>query len=70
MNINRQLTISSHSVFNITLTKLQHFFRHGSEPAVKLTYSDKSSTSATISLGVADEVTRDGYHPGMQFFLI
>lgn len=39
-------------------------FRHGTEPAVKLTYSDKSSTSATISLGVADEVTRGGYHPG------
>ncbi|XP_058800654.1 DDB1- and CUL4-associated factor 6-like [Phymastichus coffea] len=37
--------------------------RHGTEPAVKLTYSDKSSTSATISLGVADEVTRDGYQP-------
>ncbi|KAJ8676672.1 hypothetical protein QAD02_012459 [Eretmocerus hayati] len=37
--------------------------RHGSEPAVKLTYSDKSSTSATISLGVADEMTRDSYHP-------
>ncbi|XP_011502707.1 PREDICTED: DDB1- and CUL4-associated factor 6-like isoform X2 [Ceratosolen solmsi marchali] len=28
--------------------------RHGSEPTVKLTYSDKSSTSATISLGVAN----------------
>ncbi|XP_071562962.1 DDB1- and CUL4-associated factor 6 isoform X1 [Temnothorax nylanderi] len=38
--------------------------RHGSEPAVSLTYSDKSSTSATISLGVGDEVTRDSYHPG------
>ncbi|XP_051161257.1 DDB1- and CUL4-associated factor 6-like isoform X2 [Leptopilina boulardi] len=37
--------------------------RHGSEPAVSLTYSDKSSTNATISLGVADEVTRDSYHP-------
>lgn len=37
--------------------------RHGSEPAVSLTYSDKSSTNATISLGVADEVTRDAYHP-------
>lgn len=36
--------------------------RHGSEPAVSLTYSDKSSTNATISLGVADEVTRDSYH--------
>ncbi|XP_008208996.1 DDB1- and CUL4-associated factor 6 isoform X4 [Nasonia vitripennis] len=40
--------------------------RHGSEPAVKLTYSDKGSTSATISLGVADEVTRDGYHPAAE----
>jgi len=38
--------------------------RHGSEPAVSLTYSDKSSTNATISLGVGDEMTRDGYHPG------
>ncbi|XP_011702752.1 PREDICTED: DDB1- and CUL4-associated factor 6-like isoform X2 [Wasmannia auropunctata] len=38
--------------------------RHGSEPAVSLTYSDKSSTSATISLGVGDEMTRDSYHPG------
>ncbi|XP_015589572.1 DDB1- and CUL4-associated factor 6 isoform X3 [Cephus cinctus] len=38
--------------------------RHGSEPAVSLTYSDKSSTGATISLGVADEFTRDSYHPG------
>ncbi|KAL0108166.1 hypothetical protein PUN28_015037 [Cardiocondyla obscurior] len=37
--------------------------RHGSEPAVSLTYSDKSSTSATISLGVGDEMTRDSYHP-------
>lgn len=39
--------------------------RHGSEPAVSLTYSDKSSTSATISLGVGDEMTR--YHPGEDF---
>ncbi|KAG5326622.1 DCAF6 factor, partial [Pseudoatta argentina] len=38
--------------------------RHGSEPAVSLTYSDKSSTNATISLGVGDEMTRDTYHPG------
>ncbi|XP_018406864.1 PREDICTED: DDB1- and CUL4-associated factor 6-like isoform X1 [Cyphomyrmex costatus] len=38
--------------------------RHGSEPAVSLTYSDKSSTNATISLGVGDEMTRDSYHPG------
>nr|XP_050854783.1 DDB1- and CUL4-associated factor 6-like isoform X1 [Vespula vulgaris]XP_050854784.1 DDB1- and CUL4-associated factor 6-like isoform X1 [Vespula vulgaris]XP_050854785.1 DDB1- and CUL4-associated factor 6-like isoform X1 [Vespula vulgaris] len=38
--------------------------RHGSEPAVSLTYSDKSSTRATISLGVADEVIRDSYHAG------
>ncbi|XP_012264400.2 DDB1- and CUL4-associated factor 6-like isoform X2 [Athalia rosae] len=37
---------------------------HGSEPAVSLTYSDKSSTGATISLGVADEVTRDTFLPG------
>ncbi|KAG8036412.1 hypothetical protein G9C98_003734 [Cotesia typhae] len=38
--------------------------QHGSEPAVSLTYSDKSSTGATISLGVANEVIRDSYHPG------
>ncbi|XP_046753144.1 DDB1- and CUL4-associated factor 6-like isoform X2 [Diprion similis] len=38
--------------------------RHGSEPAVSLTYSDRSSTGATISLGVGDEVTRDAFHPG------
>ncbi|KAI4502217.1 hypothetical protein M0802_002899 [Mischocyttarus mexicanus] len=38
--------------------------RHGSEPAVSLTYSDKSSTRATISLGVANEVIRDSYHAG------
>ncbi|XP_015520895.1 DDB1- and CUL4-associated factor 6 isoform X1 [Neodiprion lecontei] len=38
--------------------------RHGSEPAVSLTYSDRSSTGATISLGVGDEVIRDGFHPG------
>ncbi|XP_063985087.1 DDB1- and CUL4-associated factor 6-like isoform X2 [Diachasmimorpha longicaudata] len=38
--------------------------RHGSEPAVSLTYSDKSSTGARISMGVADEVSRDSYHPG------
>lgn len=43
--------------------------RHGSEPAVRLTYSDKSSTSATISLGVGNEVTRDSYHPGITIFL-
>jgi hypothetical protein len=34
-------------------------FRHGSEPAVSLVYSDKSSTSAKISLGVGDEVSRE-----------
>lgn len=39
-------------------------YRHGSEPAVSLTYSDKSSTGATISLGVGNEVVRDSYHPG------
>lgn len=38
--------------------------RHGSEPAVSLTYSDKSSTGATISMGVANEVIRDNYHAG------
>ncbi|XP_012276736.1 DDB1- and CUL4-associated factor 6 isoform X2 [Orussus abietinus] len=38
--------------------------RHGSEPAVSLTYSDKSSTGATISLGVGNEMIRDSYHPG------
>jgi hypothetical protein len=43
-------------------------YRHGSEPAVSLTYSDRSSTSATISLGVGDEVTRNSYHPGITIF--
>ncbi|XP_044011066.1 DDB1- and CUL4-associated factor 6-like isoform X2 [Aphidius gifuensis] len=38
--------------------------KHGSEPAVSLTYSDKSSTGATISMGVGNEVMRDNYHPG------
>ncbi|XP_012344890.1 DDB1- and CUL4-associated factor 6 isoform X2 [Apis florea] len=48
------------------LTKMRVGFleKHGSEPAVSLTYTDKSSTSATISLGVADEMIRDGYHAG------
>lgn len=39
-------------------------FRHGSEPAVRLKYSDKSTSGATISLGVADEVTRDSFLAG------
>lgn len=39
-------------------------FRHGSEPSVSLTYSDKSTSGGTISLGVADEMTRDSYHSG------
>lgn len=34
-------------------------FRHGSEPAVSLLYSDKSSTGAKISLGLGDEVSRE-----------
>ena len=34
-------------------------FRHGSEPAVSLVYSDKSSTGAKISLGLGDEVSRE-----------
>ena len=48
------------------LTKMRDGFleKHGSEPAVSLTYTDKSSTSATISLGVADEMIRDSYHAG------
>ncbi|XP_017877709.1 DDB1- and CUL4-associated factor 6-like isoform X2 [Ceratina calcarata] len=48
------------------LTKMRVGFleKHGSEPAVSLTYTDKSSTSATIALGVADEMTRDAYHAG------
>ncbi|XP_076239043.1 DDB1- and CUL4-associated factor 6 isoform X2 [Calliopsis andreniformis] len=48
------------------LSKMRDGFleKHGSEPAVSLTYTDKSSTSATISLGVADEVTRDSYQAG------
>ncbi|XP_033303366.1 DDB1- and CUL4-associated factor 6-like isoform X3 [Bombus bifarius] len=48
------------------LTKMRVGFleKHGTEPAVSLTYTDKSSSSATISLGVADEMIRDGYHAG------
>ncbi|KZC08979.1 DDB1- and CUL4-associated factor 6 [Dufourea novaeangliae] len=48
------------------LTKMRDGFleKHGSEPAVSLTYTDKSSTSATISFGVANEVIRDSYHAG------
>ncbi|XP_057337399.1 DDB1- and CUL4-associated factor 6-like isoform X2 [Microplitis mediator] len=48
------------------LTSMRDGFleKHGSEPAVSLTYSDKSSTGATISLGVGNEVVRDSYHPG------
>lgn len=42
-------------------------YRHGSEPAVSLIYSDKSSTNATISLDVGDEMTRDSCHPGEYF---
>jgi len=34
-------------------------FRHRSEPAVSLVYSDKSSTGAKISLGLGDEVSRE-----------
>ncbi|XP_049786916.1 DDB1- and CUL4-associated factor 6-like isoform X1 [Schistocerca cancellata] len=33
--------------------------RHGVEPAVRLVYSDKSSSSGTISLGVGDELARE-----------
>jgi hypothetical protein len=44
-------------------------FRHGSEPTVKLTYSDKSSTSATISLGVSDVVSTEEYRQGKNKFL-
>ncbi|XP_076629748.1 DDB1- and CUL4-associated factor 6 isoform X4 [Colletes latitarsis] len=48
------------------LTKMRDGFleKHGSEPAVSLTYTEKSSSSATISLGVADEMIRDSYHAG------
>lgn len=34
---------------------------------MNLVYSDKSSTNATISLDVGDEMTRDGCHPGEYF---
>jgi hypothetical protein len=34
-------------------------FRHGSEPAVSLVYSDKGSTGSRISLGWGDEVSRE-----------
>lgn len=33
--------------------------RHGTEPVVNLTYSDKGSTAARISMSVADEVNRE-----------
>lgn len=33
--------------------------RHGSEPAVRLVYSEKGSSNSTISMDVADEVSRD-----------
>ncbi|XP_034937324.1 DDB1- and CUL4-associated factor 6-like isoform X2 [Chelonus insularis] len=48
------------------LTSMRDGFleKHGREPAVNLTYSDKSSTGATISMGVANEVIRNSYHPG------
>ncbi|XP_011301763.1 DDB1- and CUL4-associated factor 6 isoform X2 [Fopius arisanus] len=48
------------------LTSMRDGFleKHGSEPAVSLTYSDKSSTGATISMGVANEVIRESYHAG------
>jgi len=54
-------------IFNLVFN-LMLMCRHGSEPAVSLTYSDRSSTSATISLGVGDEVTRNSYHPGITIF--
>lgn len=34
---------------------------------MSLVYSDKSSTNATISLDVGDEMTRDSCHPGEYF---
>ncbi|XP_076226837.1 DDB1- and CUL4-associated factor 6 isoform X2 [Nomia melanderi] len=48
------------------LTKMRDGFleKHGSEPAARLTYTNKGSTSATISFGMADELIRDSYHAG------
>ena len=43
----------------IIVCVISTYFRHGSEPAVSLVYSDKSSTGAKISLGLGDEVSRE-----------
>lgn len=37
--------------------------RHGTEPVVNLTYSDKGSTASRISLSVGDEMNREAVPP-------
>ncbi|KAJ9594700.1 hypothetical protein L9F63_014034, partial [Diploptera punctata] len=55
--------IVQHNISNLQdqLSTMREGFieRHGSEPAVSLVYSDKSSTGAKISLGLGDEVSRE-----------
>ncbi|XP_029177893.1 DDB1- and CUL4-associated factor 6-like isoform X2 [Nylanderia fulva] len=60
----KQGNMMEHLQDRLTTMRDNFLERHGSEPAVNLTYSDKSSTNATISLDVGDEMTRDGCHPG------
>lgn len=45
------------------LSTLRHGFieKHGSEPSVSLRYSDQSSSSSTIRLGVSNELDRSSY---------
>ncbi|KAL2728976.1 DDB1- and CUL4-associated factor 6-like isoform X1 [Vespula squamosa] len=64
MNSKREENMMENLQDRLTTMRDGFLERHGSEPAVSLTYSDKSSTRATISLGVADEVIRDSYHAG------
>ncbi|CAL1677520.1 unnamed protein product [Lasius platythorax] len=60
----KQGNMMEHLQDRLTTMRDDFLERHGSEPAVNLIYSDKSSTNATISLDVGDEMTRDGCHPG------
>ncbi|CAL1677519.1 unnamed protein product [Lasius platythorax] len=59
----KQGNMMEHLQDRLTTMRDDFLERHGSEPAVNLIYSDKSSTNATISLDVGDEMTRDGCHP-------
>ncbi|XP_072756502.1 DDB1- and CUL4-associated factor 6 isoform X2 [Anoplolepis gracilipes] len=60
---NKQENMMENLQDKLTTMRDDFLERHGSEPAVSLIYSDKSSTNATISLDVGDETTRDGCHP-------